>query len=133
MALLLAQIMAQDWCPKMFADLDCTDSGTPPTLCLPHRIPTNLAQVSLWSARSCSHPLICKAPPAPRPAGALSLSLLPCPALPCPAHPFLPAAEKLVEAKLEDVKHRLCSQFGAKGHTISEGLFLRSPEAAAVV
>ena len=58
---------------------------------------------------------------------------LPCPALPCPAHPFLPAAEKLVEAKLEDVKHRLCSQFGAKGHTISEGLFLRSPEAAAVV
>ncbi|XP_043782214.1 synaptonemal complex central element protein 1 isoform X2 [Cervus elaphus] len=41
--------------------------------------------------------------------------------------------EKLMEAKLEDVKHRLCSQFGAKGHTISEGLFLRSPEAAAVV
>ncbi|XP_010832014.1 PREDICTED: synaptonemal complex central element protein 1 [Bison bison bison] len=41
--------------------------------------------------------------------------------------------EKLVEAKLEDVKHRLCSQFGAKGHTINEGLFLRSPEAAAVV
>ncbi|XP_040110108.1 synaptonemal complex central element protein 1 isoform X4 [Oryx dammah] len=41
--------------------------------------------------------------------------------------------EKLVEAKLEDVKHRLRSQFGAKGHTINEGLFLRSPEAAAVV
>ncbi|OWK07445.1 SYCE1 [Cervus elaphus hippelaphus] len=41
--------------------------------------------------------------------------------------------EKLMEAKLEDVKHRLCSQFGAKGHTISEGLFLRSQEAAAVV
>uniref|UniRef100_A0A452DKW4 Synaptonemal complex central element protein 1 n=1 Tax=Capra hircus TaxID=9925 RepID=A0A452DKW4_CAPHI len=41
--------------------------------------------------------------------------------------------EKLVEAKLEDVRHRLRSQFGAEGHTISEGLFLRSPEAAAVV
>ncbi|KAI4530328.1 hypothetical protein MJG53_018439 [Ovis ammon polii x Ovis aries] len=41
--------------------------------------------------------------------------------------------EKLVEAKLEDVRHRLHSQFGAEGHTISEGLFLRSPEAAAVV
>uniref|UniRef100_A0A4X1SZ82 Synaptonemal complex central element protein 1 n=1 Tax=Sus scrofa TaxID=9823 RepID=A0A4X1SZ82_PIG len=42
--------------------------------------------------------------------------------------------EKLVEAKLEDVKHRLCSQFGAKGcSTITEGLFLRSQEAAAVV
>ncbi|XP_060027002.1 synaptonemal complex central element protein 1 isoform X2 [Erinaceus europaeus] len=42
--------------------------------------------------------------------------------------------EKLVEAKLEDVKHRLCSQFGTKGHsTITEGLFLRSQEAAAVV
>lgn len=80
MALLLAQIMAQDWCPKMFADLDCTDSGTPPALCLPHRVPTNLAQVSLWSARSCPHPLISKAPPAPRPAGALSVSFLLCPA-----------------------------------------------------
>uniref|UniRef100_A0A8C9CH90 Synaptonemal complex central element protein 1 n=1 Tax=Phocoena sinus TaxID=42100 RepID=A0A8C9CH90_PHOSS len=42
--------------------------------------------------------------------------------------------EKLVEAKLEDVKHRLCSQFGAKGcSAITEGLFLRSQEAAAVV
>eukprot|EP00069_Balaena_mysticetus_P010577 bmy_20720T0 len=42
--------------------------------------------------------------------------------------------EKLVEAKLEDVKHRLCSQFGAKGcSAITEGLFLRSEEAAAVV
>ncbi|XP_031317941.1 synaptonemal complex central element protein 1 isoform X4 [Camelus dromedarius] len=42
--------------------------------------------------------------------------------------------EKLVEAKLEDVKHRLCSQFGATGcSTITEGLFLRSQEAAAVV
>ncbi|KAM8780749.1 synaptonemal complex central element protein 1 [Rhynchonycteris naso] len=42
--------------------------------------------------------------------------------------------EKLVEAKLEDVKHRLCSQFGAKGcSAISEGLFLRSQEAAAAV
>ncbi|XP_037353069.1 synaptonemal complex central element protein 1 isoform X3 [Talpa occidentalis] len=42
--------------------------------------------------------------------------------------------EKLVEAKLEDVKRRLCSQFGAKGRsTITEGLFLRSQEAAAVV
>ncbi|XP_023977245.1 synaptonemal complex central element protein 1 [Physeter macrocephalus] len=42
--------------------------------------------------------------------------------------------EKLVEAKLEDVKHRLCSQLGAKGcPAITEGLFLRSQEAAAVV
>ncbi|EFB28055.1 hypothetical protein PANDA_018774, partial [Ailuropoda melanoleuca] len=42
--------------------------------------------------------------------------------------------EKLVEAKLEDVKHRLCSQFGAGGcSTIAEGLFLRSQEAAAAV
>ncbi|XP_066211195.1 synaptonemal complex central element protein 1 [Saccopteryx leptura] len=42
--------------------------------------------------------------------------------------------EKLVEAKLEDVKHRLCSQFGAKGcSAIGEGLFLRSQEAAAAV
>ncbi|KAG8517505.1 Synaptonemal complex central element protein 1 [Galemys pyrenaicus] len=42
--------------------------------------------------------------------------------------------EKLVEAKLEDVKRRLCSQFGVNGHsTITEGLFLRSQEAAAVV
>lgn len=57
-----------------------------------------------------------------------------CPALPCPgpAYPFLPAAEKLVEAKLED-EASSASQFGAEGHTISEGLFLRSPEAAAVV
>ena len=92
MALLLAQTMAQDWCPKMFADLDCTDSGTPPTLCLPHRVPTNLAQVLLWSARSCSHPLICKAPPAPRPAGALSLSLLPCPALLGESHFICPSS-----------------------------------------
>ncbi|XP_059982151.1 synaptonemal complex central element protein 1 isoform X1 [Lagenorhynchus albirostris] len=60
---------------------------------------------------------------------------MPCPALPCPALPLsLPAAEKLVEAKLEDVKHRLCSQFGAKGcSAITEGLFLRSQEAAAMV
>nr|XP_035966255.1 synaptonemal complex central element protein 1 isoform X3 [Halichoerus grypus] len=58
----------------------------------------------------------------------------PCPVLPCPAHLSLPAAEKLVEAKLEDVKHRLCSQFGADGcSTIAEGLFLRSQEAAAAV
>ncbi|XP_074229397.1 synaptonemal complex central element protein 1 isoform X3 [Camelus bactrianus] len=43
-------------------------------------------------------------------------------------------SRKLVEAKLEDVKHRLCSQFGATGcSTITEGLFLRSQEAAAVV
>ncbi|XP_032255055.1 synaptonemal complex central element protein 1 isoform X2 [Phoca vitulina] len=58
----------------------------------------------------------------------------PCPVLPRPAHLSLPAAEKLVEAKLEDVKHRLCSQFGADGcSTIAEGLFLRSQEAAAAV
>ena len=61
------------------------------------------------------------------------MGLAPSSGLPCPAHLFLPAAEKLVEAKLEDVRHRLHSQFGAEGHTISEGLFLRSPEAAAVV
>lgn len=48
--------------------------------------------------------------------------------------PSAHAAEKLVEAKLEDVKHRLCSQFGTEGSsTMSEGLFLRSQEAAAVV
>nr|XP_019583907.1 PREDICTED: synaptonemal complex central element protein 1 [Rhinolophus sinicus] len=42
--------------------------------------------------------------------------------------------EKLVEAKLEDVKLRLCSQFGAKGRSaITEGLFLRSQEAASAV
>ncbi|KAK1333422.1 hypothetical protein QTO34_005805 [Cnephaeus nilssonii] len=42
--------------------------------------------------------------------------------------------EKLVEAKLEDVKNRLCSQFGTKGcSAITEGLFLRSKEAAAAV
>ncbi|XP_019583907.2 synaptonemal complex central element protein 1 [Rhinolophus sinicus] len=42
--------------------------------------------------------------------------------------------EKLVEAKLEDVKLRLCSQFGAKGRAaITEGLFLRSQEAASAV
>ncbi|XP_006147026.1 2-oxoglutarate and iron-dependent oxygenase JMJD4 isoform X6 [Tupaia chinensis] len=42
--------------------------------------------------------------------------------------------EKLVEAKLEDVKHRLCSLFGAEGpSTVTEGLFLRSQEAAAAV
>ncbi|XP_069316880.1 synaptonemal complex central element protein 1 isoform X3 [Eulemur rufifrons] len=42
--------------------------------------------------------------------------------------------EKLVEAKLEDVKHRLCSLCGAEGpSTITEGLFLRSQEAAAAV
>ncbi|XP_019499627.1 PREDICTED: synaptonemal complex central element protein 1 [Hipposideros armiger] len=42
--------------------------------------------------------------------------------------------EKLAEAKLEDVKLRLCSQFGAKGHSaIAEGLFLRSQEAASAV
>lgn len=61
-------------------------------------------------------------------------SALPCPALPWPAHLSLPAAEKLVEAKLEDVKNRLCSQFGTKGcSAITEGLFLRSKEAAAAV
>ncbi|XP_036191661.1 synaptonemal complex central element protein 1 isoform X2 [Myotis myotis] len=42
--------------------------------------------------------------------------------------------EKLVEAKLEDVKNRLSSQFGTKGcSAITEGLFLRSKEAAAAV
>lgn len=69
-----------------------------------------------------------------RPGEGMPRSTLRCPALPYPAHLFLPATEKLVEAKLEDVKHRLCSQFGAKGcSTITEGLFLRSQEAAAVV
>lgn len=56
------------------------------------------------------------------------------PPVPSPAHLSLPATEKLVEAKLEDVKHRLCSQFGARGcSAITEGLFLRSQEAAAAV
>ncbi|XP_006880164.1 PREDICTED: synaptonemal complex central element protein 1-like [Elephantulus edwardii] len=42
--------------------------------------------------------------------------------------------EKLIQAKLEDVKHRLNSLCGAEGPlTISEGLFLRSKEAVAAV
>uniref|UniRef100_A0A2K5QWN1 Synaptonemal complex central element protein 1 n=1 Tax=Cebus imitator TaxID=2715852 RepID=A0A2K5QWN1_CEBIM len=42
--------------------------------------------------------------------------------------------EKLVEAKLEDVKQQLCSLCGAEGpSTLDEGLFLRSQEAAATV
>jgi synaptonemal complex central element protein 1 len=43
-------------------------------------------------------------------------------------------AEKLVEVKLEDVKHQLCSLFGPEGPSnLTEGLFLRSQEAAAAV
>ncbi|XP_017749362.1 PREDICTED: synaptonemal complex central element protein 1 isoform X3 [Rhinopithecus bieti] len=42
--------------------------------------------------------------------------------------------EKLVKATLEDVKHQLCSLYGAEGpSTLDEGLFLRSQEAAATV
>uniref|UniRef100_G3TJY0 Synaptonemal complex central element protein 1 n=1 Tax=Loxodonta africana TaxID=9785 RepID=G3TJY0_LOXAF len=42
--------------------------------------------------------------------------------------------EKLVQVKLEDVKHRLRSLCGVEGpSTISEGLFLRSKEAVAAV
>uniref|UniRef100_A0A8D2CY09 Synaptonemal complex central element protein 1 n=1 Tax=Sciurus vulgaris TaxID=55149 RepID=A0A8D2CY09_SCIVU len=42
--------------------------------------------------------------------------------------------EKLVEVKLEDVKHRLCSLCRPEGpFTLDEGLFLRSQEAAAAV
>ncbi|KAM6186266.1 synaptonemal complex central element protein 1 [Rhynchocyon petersi] len=42
--------------------------------------------------------------------------------------------EKLVQAKLEDVKHRLNSLCGSEGPSaISEGLFLRSKEAVAAV
>ncbi|MBZ3871136.1 Synaptonemal complex central element protein 1, partial [Sciurus carolinensis] len=42
--------------------------------------------------------------------------------------------EKLVEVKLEDVKHRLCSLCRPEGpSTLNEGLFLRSQEAAAAV
>ncbi|KAM4851930.1 synaptonemal complex central element protein 1-like isoform 2-T2 [Thomomys bottae] len=42
--------------------------------------------------------------------------------------------EKLVEVKLEDVKHRLFSLCGHEGpSTLNEGLFLRSQEAAAAV
>ncbi|XP_058527398.1 synaptonemal complex central element protein 1 isoform X2 [Ochotona princeps] len=42
--------------------------------------------------------------------------------------------EKLVEVKLQDVKHRLCLLCGAEGpSTIAEGLFLRSQEAVAAV
>ncbi|XP_048193931.1 synaptonemal complex central element protein 1 isoform X2 [Perognathus longimembris pacificus] len=42
--------------------------------------------------------------------------------------------EKLVEVKLEDVKHRLFSLCGPEGpSTLTEGLFLRSQEAAAAV
>lgn len=59
------------------------------------------------------------------------------PDLPLPAYtcsPPLPTAEKLVEVKLEDVKHRLCSLCVPEGpSTLTEGLFLRSQEAAAAV
>lgn len=56
------------------------------------------------------------------------------PQQPSCAHSHLPAAEKLVEVKLQDVKHRLCSLCGAEGpSTIAEGLFLRSQEAVAAV
>uniref|UniRef100_A0A8C5NVW6 Synaptonemal complex central element protein 1 n=1 Tax=Jaculus jaculus TaxID=51337 RepID=A0A8C5NVW6_JACJA len=42
--------------------------------------------------------------------------------------------EKLIEVKLEDVKHRLCALCGPEGpSTLSEGLFLRSQEAAAAM
>ncbi|XP_062954253.1 synaptonemal complex central element protein 1-like [Cynocephalus volans] len=42
--------------------------------------------------------------------------------------------EKLLEVKLEDVKHQLCSLCRAEGtSTIADGLFLRSQEAAAAV
>ncbi|XP_063091158.1 synaptonemal complex central element protein 1 isoform X2 [Cavia porcellus] len=42
--------------------------------------------------------------------------------------------EKLVEVKLEDVKHQLCLLGGPEGSsTFTEGLFLRSQEAAAAV
>ncbi|KAL6031702.1 hypothetical protein STEG23_031912, partial [Scotinomys teguina] len=42
--------------------------------------------------------------------------------------------EKLIEVKLEDVKHRLCTLCGPEGSpTLTEGLFLRSHEAAAAM
>ncbi|GAB1292871.1 Synaptonemal complex central element protein 1 [Apodemus speciosus] len=42
--------------------------------------------------------------------------------------------EKLIKAKLEDVKHRLCALCGPEGSsTLSEGLFLRSQEAVAAM
>ncbi|XP_052029785.1 synaptonemal complex central element protein 1 [Apodemus sylvaticus] len=42
--------------------------------------------------------------------------------------------EKLIKAKLEDVKRRLCALGGPEGSsTLSEGLFLRSQEAAAAM
>ncbi|EHB02892.1 Synaptonemal complex central element protein 1 [Heterocephalus glaber] len=46
----------------------------------------------------------------------------------------LPATEKLVEVRLEDVKRQLCSLCGPEGPSdLTEGLFLRSQEAAAAV
>uniref|UniRef100_A0ABK0LXS9 Synaptonemal complex central element protein 1 n=1 Tax=Rattus norvegicus TaxID=10116 RepID=A0ABK0LXS9_RAT len=42
--------------------------------------------------------------------------------------------EKLIKAKLEDVQHRLCALCGPEGSsTFSDGLFLRSHEAAAAM
>ncbi|CAO2583795.1 Synaptonemal complex central element protein 1 [Lemmus lemmus] len=42
--------------------------------------------------------------------------------------------EKLMEVKLEDVKHRLCALCGPEGpSSLTEGLFLRSHEAAAAL
>lgn len=54
---------------------------------------------------------------------------------PAPAYPHLSllflSAEKLMEVKLEDVKHRLYALCGPEGpSTLTEGLFLRSHEAA---
>ena len=44
------------------------------------------------------------------------------------------SVEKLIKAKLEDVKRRLCALGGPEGSSIlSEGLFLRSQEAAAAM
>lgn len=54
------------------------------------------------------------------------------PALPCSLL-FL-SVEKLIEVKLEDVKHRLSTLCGPEGSSnLTEGLFLRSHEAAAAM
>lgn len=53
--------------------------------------------------------------------------------LPSPSHYSL-SVEKLIEVKLEDVKHRLSALCGPEGSsTLTEGLFLRSHEAAAAM
>lgn len=58
------------------------------------------------------------------------LSLAPA----CPHLLITLSVETLIKVKLEDVKHRLCTLCGPEGSsTFTEGLFLRSHEAAAAM